>query len=93
MKKTIISLILMFVMVGPVFADDVDVDIDYHHRNPFNYFTDWSVTIGRSPVERERIVTERIESRARYRRECWERRHHHHHHDHDDFDRDHDRDH
>jgi hypothetical protein len=46
---------------------------DYQQVNIFNRFTDWTVTLGKGPEDKQRIINERIDLRAK-NREAWDHR-------------------
>src|ERR1700722_16521317 len=46
---------------------------DYAQVNIFNHFTDWTVTLGKNPDEKQRIINDRIQLRA-HNREAWDHR-------------------
>ena len=67
MKKILTGLIVLTLFVVSFMGSPAFADQDYHERNFFNNFTDWSVTIGRDSHEKQRIIDERTERRAQWR--------------------------
>ncbi len=94
MKKTM-KIAGVLILMGCILSSTAFADPDhYHDRNFFNHFTDWFATMGKGPEEKQRVIDQRVETRAHWRQE------HDHGRDRDrdqvqshEHDRDHDHDH
>jgi hypothetical protein len=58
------------VIVGCMVSSKSFADQDYRSRNALNCITDWTATIGKSPEEKQRIIDQRTDMRAKDR-EAW----------------------
>lgn len=72
MKKGRLQFGLVVLTVGVMTTSSFAAD-DHRARNTLNKITDWTVTIGKSADERQRIINERIDQRAKSRAEAEQR--------------------
>jgi hypothetical protein len=61
----------LMIIAGCIMSSNLYADQNYQDRNVFNRFTDWTATIGKSPEEKERIINERVDMRAK-NRQAWD---------------------